>query len=72
MVVVELVWIGQLLIEISNDKPLFKLYLFLGLLWVLWLAVGGTIASVPWLNYCSSLSYYCVYQIWLSRLLALI
>lgn len=31
---------------------------YFGLLWVLWLAVGGTIGTIPWINYCSSLSYY--------------
>jgi hypothetical protein len=31
---------------------------YLALLWILWLAVGGTIGNIPWINYCSSLSYY--------------
>jgi len=31
---------------------------YFGLLWVLWLAVGGTIGTIPWINYCASISYY--------------
>jgi len=31
---------------------------YFGLLWVLWLAVGGTVGTVPWINYCSSIGYY--------------
>jgi len=30
---------------------------YVALLWILWLAVGGTIANIPWINYCSSLGY---------------
>jgi hypothetical protein len=33
----------------------------IGLLWVLWLAVGGTIGNISWINYCSSLGFYCTY-----------
>jgi len=31
---------------------------YTALLWILWLAVGGTIGNIPWINYCSSVGYY--------------
>jgi len=31
---------------------------YVAVLWVLWLAVGGTIGNISWLNYCSALGYY--------------
>jgi len=30
---------------------------YVGLLWILWLAVRGTIGNIPWINYCSSVGY---------------
>ena len=37
-------------------------HLFLGLLSILWVATGGTIASLPWLNYCATLALYCAFK----------
>jgi hypothetical protein len=34
---------------------------YVALLWVLWLSVGGTIGTMPMINYCSTIGYYAGY-----------
>jgi hypothetical protein len=43
--------------EVFVNMILVELF-WLGLLSILWVATGGTIASLPWLNYCATLALY--------------